>query len=168
MDKTTETETTCCLIKLEGSNPEAAETYAIISLWRLPQVSEYKWYLSKSGYPFTYTKNGSRLMLHKFVWFLITSEYDTDNFYVDHVNRDRLNATDFNLRLATAAENSYNKSSSRELHHIKANAKNGLFEVTIHKNKKTHRIGNIATEAEAKEIYNLMAAELFGDFANLY
>jgi hypothetical protein len=156
------------LVKLSGSNPNAANAYAKISLNKLPQISEYTWYLSKTGYPFTYAKDGSRIMLHKFVWFLMTSNYHTEDLYVDHIDRDRLNATDMNLRLATAAENSYNKSNSNEFRNIKQNAVTGRFTVTISKDKVRHSIGDIPSETEAKEIYNLMATELFGDFANLH
>jgi hypothetical protein len=157
------------LVKLQGSNPNAKDAYAKINLKYLPEVSEYNWYLSKSGYPFAYAKNGGRIMLHKFIWFLRTGgQYHLERKYViDHINRDRLNATEQNLRLATVAENSYNKTYENEFHHIRQNAKTGDFEVTITKNKKQHRIGQIKTETEAKEIYNLMASELFGEFANL-
>jgi len=36
------------------------------------------------------------------------------------------------------------------------------------KDKKTSKISKIATLEEAKQIYNMMATELFGEFAVLY
>jgi hypothetical protein len=95
--------------------------------------------------------------------------------YVDHVNRDKLDATDENLRLATPAENSYNKTSkstiidpsnNQPLHHIKL--KKSGYEVCVNKYGLTNKINKIATLEEAKEIYNLMAHEMFGSYAVLY
>jgi hypothetical protein len=96
-------------------------------------------------------------------------------YYVDHVNRDKLDATDQNLRLATPAENSYNKTStntiidpytSKPLHHIKL--KKSGYEITINKDGNLNKIGKIKTLEEAKDIYNMMALELFGEYAVLY
>jgi hypothetical protein len=54
----------------------------------------------------------------------------------------------------------------KPLHHIKLK-KNG-YEVKINKNSKPHCINKIASLEEAKNIYNMMATELFGAFAVLY
>jgi hypothetical protein len=94
---------------------------------------------------------------------------------VDHINRDKLDATDENLRISTPAENSYNKTSknsiidpitTKPLHHIKL-TKSG-YSVSLTKDGKTNKINKIASLEEAKEIYNMMATELFGEFAVLY
>lgn len=170
-------------IQLYGANPESKNSFAKISMDKIEQITLYKWYLGKDGYPFTYIKGG-RVPLHRYIWYLNTGIWTNETideygnikkFYIDHINRDKLDATNENLRLSTPAENSYNKTSKKSiidpmtnqpLHHIKLN-KNG-YSVSLTKNGKSYKIHKIPNLEEAKEIYNLMATEIFGEFAVLY
>ncbi len=171
-------------IQLYGKNPESKNTLAKVSMNKKDYVSKYRWYLGKDGYPFAYME-GARVPLHRFIHYLNTNEWNntwldpttnkTIKYYVDHVNRDKLDATDENLRLATPAENSYNKTSTntiidpytnKPLHHIKL--KKSGYEITINKDGNINKINKIKTLEEAKEIYNMMATELFGEYAVLY
>ena len=171
------------LIQLYGANPDSQSSQAKISLNKMENINQYKWYLGKDGYPFAYIKGG-RVPLHRYIWYLntgiwtnkkINQDGSITKLYVDHVNRDKLDASDENLRISTPAENSYNKTSkntiidpdtTKPLHHIKL-LKSG-YSVSMTKDKKTSKINKIATLEEAKEIYNMMAIELFGEFAVLY
>ena len=166
------------LVKLHGANPESANSYAKVSLNKKDIIDKYKWYLGKDGYPYAYI-NGGRAPLHRFIHYLNTDNwnntFDNIKLYVDHVNRDKLDATDQNLRLATPAENSYNKTSkntiidpytNKPLHHIKL--KKSGYEITIGKDGNVHKINKIKTLEEAKQIYNIMTSELFGQYAVLY
>ncbi len=154
------------LIELHGgaSKQTNIKPYAKVSVGRIDEVTPYKWYLGKDGYPFAYI-NGGRVPLHRYIWFCKSGVYRNDGLYVDHINRDKLDARDSNLRLATPAENSYNKSGS-ELHHIKL--KSDGYEVSLSKDGRVIRIGKIQSLQDAKEIYNLIAEDLFGEFAVLY
>jgi len=171
------------LIQLFGSNPNSQTSQAKVSLNKIEHIEPHKWYLGKDGYPFAYIKGG-RVPLHRYIWYInsgiwTNNKINEDNtitkLYIDHINRDKLDATDENLRLSTPAENSYNKSSkntiidpitSKPLHHIKL-TKSGYL-VSLTKNGKTSKINKISNLEEAKEIYNMMACELFGEFAVLY
>ena len=168
-------------IKLHRKN-SPIDTHALVSINKILHVEQYKWYLGKDGYPFTYIKGG-RVPLHRYIWYINTGSW-TNVFvvgdkvvkhFVDHINRDKLDARDDNLRLATPAQNSYNKTSkstlvdpetAEPLHHIKLN-KSG-YSVAICKDGVTNRIDSIGTLEEAKQIYNMMAEEMFGEFAVLY
>lgn len=171
-------------IKLHGKNPDSKTSLAKVSISKKDVVEKHKWYLGKDGYPFTYIEGG-RIPLHRYIHYLNTNQWDnkyndqvsnkTIRYYVDHVNRDKLDATDGNLRLATPAENSYNKTSKNDiidpysgkpLHHIKL--KKSGYEITINKDGIVNKISRIQTLEEAKEIYNMMATELFGQYAVLY
>lgn len=164
-------------IQLHGKNPESANSLALISPKHAPQILDYKWYLGKNGYPYTFI-NGGRVPLHRYVWYLKTGNWYNDSLFVDHINRNKLDATNENLRLATPAENSYNKTpattkntildpiSEKPLHHIKF-TKTG-YEVSLSKEGLFNKIDKIASLEEAKEIYNMMATEMFGNFAVLY
>ena len=171
------------LIQLYGANPNSQSSKAKISLNKIVHVNKFKWYLGKDGYPFTYIK-GSRTPLHRYIWWLNTGVWNNERvgddgkrikLYVDHINRDKLDAMDENLRTSTPAENSYNRTSkntiidpitNKPLHHIKL-TKTG-YSVILTKDKQTNKIGKISSLEEAKEIYNLMATEMFGKFAVLY
>jgi hypothetical protein len=171
------------LLKLYGANPDSKISQAKISIDKIDIINQYKWYLGKDGYPFSYI-NGSRIPLHRYVWWLNTKSWSNTindqndkiiKLYVDHINRDKLDATDENLRLSTPAENSYNKTSTKTildpftlkpLHHIKL--KKSGYSVSLTKDGKISKIDKIASLEEAKQIYNMMALELFGKFAVLY
>lgn len=138
------------------------EINAKISLNNINQITIYKWYLGKNGYPFAYINN-KRIPLHRYVHWLNNKYWSS--LYIDHINRDKLDATDTNLREATAAENSYNKTFKNPNHNIKHNKTTNTFIVCIVKNKQKYHIDNIKTLEEAKSIYKLMSEELYGNFA---
>jgi hypothetical protein len=120
------------LIGLDGKNPESINKFAKISINKKYIIGQYKWYLGKNGYPFTFIK-GARVPIHRYVWYLNTGLlYETN----------------------------------QPLHHIKL--KKLGYEVCLNKNGLTNKIGKIATIEEAKQIYNLMATEMFGSYAVLY
>ena len=154
------------LIELYGKAiiSEQVKPYAKVSIGRIEEVSLFKWYLSSKGYPYTYI-NGGRIPLHRYIWYLKSGVYKNNGWYVDHINRDKLDARDSNLRLATPAENSYNKTGG-DLHHIKL--KTDGYKVSINKGSQRVCIGKIQSLQDAKEIYNLIAEDLYGEFAVLY
>jgi hypothetical protein len=143
-------------------NLKNTDLIAKVSICWTNQVSNYIWYLGKNGYPFTFI-NGCRIQLHRYIHWL-NNNYWT-NLYVDHINRDKLDATNINLREATAAENSYNKTYKNSNHNIKYNKSTNTYTVSIQKNKIKHNINNIKSIDDAKLIYKMMAEELFGTFA---
>ncbi len=124
-------------------------------------VDKHKWYVDVNGYAFAYARG--RLKLHRYIHKLIIG-YKTP-LYVDHRNRDRLDNTDENLREATPAENAFNKTHKNDTHNIKYKKSTNTYEVCIQKEGKVHKVDNIGSVDLAKEMYKLMAEELFGEFA---
>jgi hypothetical protein len=143
------------------------ETFAKVNIRWINDVEQYKWYLGINGYPFTYIKYNfkikSRISLHRYIHWLNINYWT--NLYVDHINRDKLDATDCNLREATAAENSYNKTYTNPNHNIRYIESKNKFEVKIKKNNIVCKISDIYTIDDARNIYNIMAEELFGQFS---
>jgi hypothetical protein len=136
--------------------------HAMVSVNKWPFVSCYDWYLGKSGYPLCYELG--KMHLHRFIFTYILGQSPPTNLYVDHIDRNKLNNTDANLRLATPQENSFNKSTQSNKKGVKK-ISDGNYTATIVKNGVRHEIKNIPTENQAAEIYNVMAEELFGSFA---
>jgi len=153
-------EQTMCF-ELKGRVAESHELCMVSkNFWHI--VSKFAWYKSKSGYAFTYIE-GSRVQLHRFIYTLILGESIPEGFFIDHIDSNKLNNSNSNLRLATPQENSFNKSSKSGTKGIKKNG--NKYVATITKDGKTITIPNIPTEEQAKETYNMMAEELFGVFA---
>lgn len=136
--------------------------YAMVSANKWLFVSKYEWYLGKTGYPVCY--NLGKIQLHRFVYTHIFGEYLPSKLYVDHIDRNKLNNTDNNLRLATPQENSFNKSTNSNKKGVKKISE-GNYSAVIVKDGTRHEIKNISTESQAAETYNMMAEELFGSFA---
>ena len=137
--------------------------FAMVSIDKWIYVSKYQWYLGKSGYPLCYSLG--KITLHKFIYHYIMEGSFLSNLYIDHVDRNKLNNTDSNLRLVTPQENSFNKSTRNNKKGIKKISSNNFIS-TVVKNGIKHEIKNIPTEKQAAEIYNMMAEELFGPFAS--
>ncbi len=141
----------------------STDNYAMVSLNKWNLVSKYKWYLGKAGYPICYELG--KITLHRFIFTIILEQKIPSNIYIDHIDRNKLNNTDSNLRLATPQENSFNRTSRDNKKGVKKISENN-YTAGITKNGIRYNIPNIASEQEAANIYNLMAEELFGDFAS--
>ena len=136
--------------------------YAMVSLDKWKYVSKYDWYLGKNGYPMCYSFG--KIQLHRFVYYYVLEQKPPSDLYIDHIDHNKLNNTDENLRLATPQENSFNKSTSSNTKGVKKISENN-YSASITKDGKKHEIKNIPTEEQAAETYNFMAEELFGHFA---
>jgi len=146
-------------ITLYGKNAQGR--IAKVSPRWAKHVDKHKWYVDINGYAFAFHRG--RLKLHRYIHKLIVGHKTP--LYVDHRNRDRLDNTDENLREATPAENAFNKSHKNDEHNIKYKKSSNTYEVCIQKEGKMHKVDNIETMDQAKEMYKLMAEELFGHFA---
>ena len=147
--------------KLPG---RATDIHAIVSLDKWPFVSKYTWYLGKAGYPICYAL--AKMTLHKFVFFYTLGQHPPSELFIDHINRDKLDNRDTNLRLVTPQENSFNKTTETNTKGVKKISETN-YTACATKDGVKHEIKNIKTEKEAAEIYNLMASELFGEYAVL-
>ena len=147
------------MFKLKGST----SAYANVSVNKWQFVSKYDWYLGKAGYPLCYTLG--KMTLHRFIFTYIMGQYPPSELYVDHIDRNKLNNTDQNLRLATPQENSFNKTTTSNLKGVKKISENN-YTASITKDGVKHEIKNIQTETEAANCYNMMAEELFGTYAS--
>lgn len=136
--------------------------YTSVSLNKWSYVSKYAWYLGKTGYPVCYELG--MMQLHRFVYTITFGQKIPSQLYVDHIDRNKLNNTDSNLRLATPQENSFNKSTTSNKKGVKK-VSEGNYTASVTKNGIKHEIKDIPTEEQASNIYNMMAEELFGHFA---
>lgn len=135
---------------------------AMVSLDMWDWVSKYDWYLSKTNYPVCYELGN--VQLHRFVYRYILKDTIPEKFCVDHIDRNKLNNTNGNLRLATSQENAYNRSTKSNKKGVRKISGNN-YSAIVYKDGKKHEIKNLATEQEAANMYNFMAEDLFGEFA---
>ena len=156
-------------IKLIGPHALENNSIALISNSDLEIILQFIWYLSKDGYPVTYStddksiiyKNG--LKMHKLLIQDIQKGY-----VIDHINRNKLDNRRNNLRICTQKQNSYNTSKSiNSINNYKGvrQQTNTLWTAIVTKDKKIYKIKDILTDKEAAIIYDSMAEELFGEFA---
>ena len=124
--------------------------YALISKNRVKDVIPYKWSLNRKGYVVAKV-NGKSVLLHKF---LLPVKY---GMFVDHINRNKLDCRDENLREVTPSQNSHNSKVRRNNssgHKNIRQEKSGKWCVEITFNYIRHRKAGINTLDEAFEILN--------------
>lgn len=128
-------------------------------------LMQYNWYYSK-GYAVCskYLYKMHRLLLH----------VDDPHILVDHVDRNKLNNTKVNLRIADASENNFNVPkqnyrSGRKMTSIYKGVswskKMQSWKSSIGYKNKQIFLGYFSTELDGAVAYNNKARELFGDFA---
>lgn len=127
----------------------------------------YKWHASSGNRTWyarrTPTRTNSYRFLHRFI---LNAPPDLE---VDHVNGDGLDCRRANLRLATKAQNQWNRSVRG---HLRSEFKGvmrhryGYWSARV-KTGGVERATYWRTELEAAVAYNTMAVKAFGDFARL-
>jgi hypothetical protein len=136
------------------------EKQFIISIKSLDRVLSHDWYLNSSGYPFSYTA-----IYHSLHRYLLGRQ--EKGMVIDHINRDRLDNRLENLRVISSRENSYNRTKNINSNNkYKGVQKRGnKYIAVITKDGIRREIPGFDTEEEAAKAYNMMAEEMFGEFA---
>ena len=149
-------------IELLGRGKELENNCFLISTSCLQKVIRHNWYLDSNGYPMTYT--GRSKTLHKN---LLGKQQK--GFVIDHINRNKLDNRLENLRVITSRENSYNrtKSSTSNNKYKGVIKRNNKYVASITKDGIRREIGGFDNEEDAAKTYDMMAQELFGEFAGL-
>lgn len=103
------------IILYDKHSKEIAKT--VVDLSKYDVVSKYKWCLS-DGYIATKV-NGKKTYLHRLI------VYVSDTMFIDHINGNKLDNRESNLRVCTNQENSFNKG-------LQSNNKSGYAGVCWH------------------------------------
>lgn len=163
-------------LQLLGSHAESNDAVVLISKKCLNLVLSFKWYLGKGGYPIAYGSNndmkinvGKGIKLHQLLYnrFSETRPLGTivGGYVIDHINRNKLDNRLENLRMCSQKQNSYNTSRRRKDKFKGVSKNKNSWCSRITKDGQTYVIKNIASEEEAAKIYDLMAEDLFGQYA---
>jgi hypothetical protein len=134
---------------------------------------EYFPWIGDSGYrvaDFVKTINGctikKRVKVHRLLYSMFVAPIP-EPMQVDHVNRDRLDNRLENLRLATSAQNQWNRSGkSTGFKGISFYKRVGKWMCRITCDGKHYFLGYFDTEMQASIAYDLKAIELYGTFAH--
>ncbi len=139
-----------------------------------PLIMDYKWFLNNQGYPYTFKNESNNqqfgkrgLTLHKL---LFSNTYIEKGYVIDHINRNKLDNRRENLRVITQRENSYNRTKNSNSNNtykgVKLDKKTfGTYKATVTKDNVKYEIKDIPDEETAAKIYDVMAEELFGEYA---
>lgn len=162
----------CCdyvQLELLGSHATSEGAIALVSKKSLELVIQFVWYLGKGGYPITHGTDdktivyGKGLKMHKLLY-----PNAPKGKVIDHINRNRLDNRLENFRICTSKQNSYNtKKPKNSTNNYKGVIKqnNDLWTARVSKDGQIHEIKDIQTDKEAAKIYDMMAEELFGEYA---
>jgi hypothetical protein len=131
------------------------------------RVSEYQWHITSSGYVagMIIIDGAHKLVyLHRFLLNAPSGQV------VDHINGDRLDNRQDNLRLVTRAQNQWN----RKVQHNRSGYKGVCwhrrkrkFYARIQANGRRYHLGYFDTAEEAAQAYDAAARRLFGEYARL-
>ena len=92
---------------------------------------------------------GKRVLLHHIVWVLTTGNKPTDGMHIDHIDGDKHNNSNTNLREVDQSTNLHNQKAKGYCWHTKINR----WHATIRLNNKQKHLGYFSSEEEARAAY---------------
>lgn len=144
--------------------------FALVDTEIYDKIKEYKWFISNCGYPVTNMKFESeyhQVLLHRYVLQLSGTLTDkTNHFQVDHINRNKLDATVKNLRLVNNQTNQFNRQAckhSSKYMGVSWNKSKQKWRAQIMLNRKIMHIGYYVDETDAAKAYDTKKWELLRD-----
>ena len=150
--------------------PLSKGKFAIVDDHWYDELMKYKWYEHEG-----YAVRKIRLPGNKFQTIRmhrVVARCDDPNMIVDHINGNKLDNREENLRIATKEENNRNvkktwtgTSRYKGVTHNPRSEKPWVAQIG-YGNKRIY-LGSFYTEEEAANMYNLAAKELYGEFAEL-
>src|SRR6056297_1191311 len=139
----------------------------LIDSWNYDWASQFTWHVNNHGYPISqFMKNGryTRILLHK----LVARDVE-NNSDIDHINRNKLDAREINLRKATRSQNIANSAGQKRRRSkykgVSYCKRDGLYKAQVCCNYKRYFLGRFDTEEQAALAYNKKSLELFGEFS---
>lgn len=123
------------------------------------------------GYTTTYANVGRKaISVARIAWTIMTGEVLTTDIQIDHENVDATDNRWFNLRKATAQENSFNRrkrvDNTSGFKGVSFNKQSGTYQAYIYKGGKKFSLGLYKTPEEAYEARCRESHKFHGDFAN--
>lgn len=132
--------------------------FALVDDDDYPELSKHKWRVSGEGYALRSVKAGGKsqdIFMHRAIL------NPPPGFEGDHIDRDRLNNTRANLRIATRAQNAANVSCRNKFRGVRPGK--GCWKTIIG----DRVIGRYSTAEDAALAYDIAALEKRGEFASL-
>lgn len=137
----------------------------------LPMIQQFNWFImgqtkTNQGYVGFSRKAKGKTSYYKLHRLILGVE--DESVFVDHINRDRFDNRESNLRIATRSQNAYNGSKYKgTINTLKGVRKtsSGKYECNIRANGKTIYLGTFLTELEAAKVYDENARLYHGEFA---
>jgi hypothetical protein len=142
-----------------------------VDIKHLPMIQQFNWFImgqteTNQGYVGFSRKAKGKTSYYKLHRLILGIE--DESVFVDHINRDRFDNREDNLRIATRFQNAYNGSKYKgTINTFKGVRKtsSGKYECNIRANGKTIYLGTFLTELEAAKVYDENARFYHGEFA---
>jgi hypothetical protein len=134
---------------------------AVIDASDVHLVREFSWYvLVAPRTAYARCKDGEKtLYMHRVIVGSVP-----DGMEIDHRDLDGLNNRRHNLRIATTAQNQYNRRPRFNFKGVSWNKERKMWYAQIYVNKKQHHLGAFSTPEAAHAAYAAASVELHGDF----
>lgn len=146
------------ILKMKGNQE------CLISVESLEKIRPYTWCVEGTGYAMSRTF-GRAVKMHRLV---VNARKDD---YVDHIDGNRLNNTLSNLRIYSKKQNEYNSKiradNSSGFKGVSFDKRKDKYRAYINKDGHQYHLGYFCSAKDAAQAYNLVAQELFGEYARL-